>query len=192
MEEGMAELRARKRERARGAIVAAAYELFAERGFDQVTVADIAERAEVGRTTFFRYFGDKQEVIFSGTDSLLADAPPVERAIGDDLAAALAVVRTLVAAYIGRITDPPDLYRRHGELVASHPELSARSLVKQRAYADATARWLIEQGAEPQIAVLAAEVGLACFTAGRAAAGSDPAVLAAQVDAAFVRLGLTT
>src|SRR5262245_51211351 len=104
----MAELRARKRERARGAIVAAAYELFAERGFDQVTVSDIAERAEVGRTTFFRYFGDKQEVIFTGADTFLAGAPAVDTAIGDDLTAALAVVRGLVAAYIGRITDPPD------------------------------------------------------------------------------------
>ena len=188
----MAELRARKRERAREAIVAAAYGLFAERGFDQVTVADIAERAEVGRTTFFRYFGDKQEVIFTGADTFLADAPPVEPAIGDDLAAALAVVRTLVVAYAGRITDPPDLYRRHMELVASHPELSARSLVKQRAYADATARWLTEQGAAPPVAVLAAEIGLACFTAGQATAGNDPATLAGHVEAAFVRLGLTT
>jgi AcrR family transcriptional regulator len=184
----MAELRARKRERARGAIVAAAYELFAERGFDQVTVSDIAERAEVGRTTFFRYFGDKQEVIFGGVDTFLADAPPVGEPIGDDLVAALAVVRTLVSAYARRITDPPDQYRRHAELVASHPELRARSLVKQQDYADATARWLVEQGAEPGVAVLAAEIGAACFSAGRATAGSDPATLAAHVDTAFARL----
>jgi AcrR family transcriptional regulator len=184
----MAELRARKRERARGAIVAAAYDLFAERGFDQVTVSDIAERAEVGRTTFFRYFGDKQEVIFSGADTFLADAPPVETAIGGDLTAALTVVRALVRGYIGRITESADLYRRHAELVASHPELAARSLVKQRAYADATAHWLTEQGVEPATAVLAAEVGLACFTAGRSAAGSDPTTLAGHVDAAFARM----
>jgi AcrR family transcriptional regulator len=184
----MAELRARKRERARGAIVAAAYELFAERGFDQVTVADIAERAEVGRTTFFRYFGDKQEVIFARADTFLADAPPVETPIGDDLAAALAVVRTLVRAYIDRVTEPHDQYRRHIQLVASHPELSARSLVKQRAYAEATAGWLVEHGATPETAVLAAEIGLACFVAGGTAAGNDPATLATHVDAAFDRL----
>lgn len=186
----MAELRARKRERAREAIVAAAYELFAERGFDQVTVADIAERADVGRTTFFRYFGDKQEVIFAGADGLLVDPPPVATPVGDDLSAALAAVRALVAGYVGKITADPDLYTRHEELVASHPELAARSLVKQRAYAEATAGWLTERGAGPSTAVLAAELGLACFNAGRAAAGDDPRTLAEHVDEAFARLNL--
>nr|WP_239001050.1 TetR family transcriptional regulator [Jiangella asiatica] len=57
-------LRDRKQQRTREAIIDAAHALFAERGFDNVTVTDIAERAEVGRSTFFRYFGDKQEVVF--------------------------------------------------------------------------------------------------------------------------------
>ena len=46
-------------------------ELFLERGFDGVSVGDIAERAEVGRTTFFRHFGDKQEVVFAKEQELL-------------------------------------------------------------------------------------------------------------------------
>ena len=48
-------LRERKQQKAREQIVEAAFALFAERGFTDVTVTDIAERAEVGRTTFFRY-----------------------------------------------------------------------------------------------------------------------------------------
>jgi Bacterial regulatory proteins, tetR family len=43
------------------AVIQAAQELFLERGFDGVSVGDIAERAEVGRTTFFRHFGDKPD-----------------------------------------------------------------------------------------------------------------------------------
>jgi hypothetical protein len=57
----------RKQRQARQRIIEAARELFLERGFDGVSVGDIAERAEVGRTTFFRHFGDKQEVVFRET-----------------------------------------------------------------------------------------------------------------------------
>ncbi len=44
----------------------AAYELYFERGFDDVTIAEIAERAGLTKRTFFRYFADKREVLFSG------------------------------------------------------------------------------------------------------------------------------
>jgi AcrR family transcriptional regulator len=61
----------RKRRQARNRIIQAAEELFFTRGFDDVSVSDIAERAEVGRTTFFRHFGDKQEVAFAREQELL-------------------------------------------------------------------------------------------------------------------------
>src|SRR3569833_3982825 len=73
-------LRERKQKQAREQIVEAAFELFAARGFTDVTVTDIAERAEVGRTTFFRYFGDKQEVVFSGEQQLLDHLAERQRA----------------------------------------------------------------------------------------------------------------
>ncbi|MDU0367115.1 helix-turn-helix domain-containing protein [Microbacterium sp. KSW4-17] len=47
---------------------AAAFELFGERGFEATTVPDIVERAGVTRRTFFRHFGDKREVFFSGDE----------------------------------------------------------------------------------------------------------------------------
>jgi AcrR family transcriptional regulator len=62
----------RKRRQARERIVRAADELFAEYGFDAVTVAEIADRADVGRTTFFRLFRDKQEVVFAREQELVA------------------------------------------------------------------------------------------------------------------------
>ena len=60
------------REPARDRLVSAAFDLFDERGFEQTTVEEIAERAQTGRTTFFRNFRSKDDVIFPDHERLLA------------------------------------------------------------------------------------------------------------------------
>src|SRR5215475_13900571 len=55
----------------RGRLGQAALELYTERGFDQTTVAEIAERAGLTERTFFRHFADKREVLFWGQDTLI-------------------------------------------------------------------------------------------------------------------------
>ena len=71
----------------------AALELYAERGFEQTTVAEIAKRAGLTERTFFRHFTDKREVLFAGQDDFQrlfvteveaapADATPPSRASG--------------------------------------------------------------------------------------------------------------
>src|SRR3954449_689656 len=82
---------------ARGRLEKAAMELFRERGYPRTTVQDIAERAGLTERTFFRYFADKREVLFSGSEALLelfesavANAPdslaPID-AVGEALTA---------------------------------------------------------------------------------------------------------
>jgi AcrR family transcriptional regulator len=186
-------LRERKQQRVRQAIVDAALALFDERGFDEVTVSDIAERAEVGRSTFFRYFGDKREVVFADDHRAelveqLAAQVPTGPPIGDSLPAALSYVRTLVVSIVETITRQPEMFELHERLIAKHPELRARSLRKQRAYADALADLLVRHGAERGTATLAAEVGIACYYTGQAAVDNDPRRLPSAVDTAFARL----
>src|SRR5579871_1187955 len=55
---------------ARGRLAQAAFELYGERGFDNTTVEEIAERAGLTKRTFFRYFADKREVLFWGAHEL--------------------------------------------------------------------------------------------------------------------------
>ena len=58
-------LRERKKRQTHGRIASAALELFAERGFEGATIADIAERAEISPRTFFAYFPTKEDVVFA-------------------------------------------------------------------------------------------------------------------------------
>ncbi len=67
-------LRERKKRLTREAIFAAARALFGERGFDDVTVAEIADAANISVKTLFTYIGSKEELLFSGRPTVLDDA----------------------------------------------------------------------------------------------------------------------
>ncbi|MGC7094678.1 TetR/AcrR family transcriptional regulator [Amycolatopsis lurida] len=190
---GRAPLRERKQQRAREQIVRAAFELFAERGFAEVTVADIAERAEVGRTTFFRYFGDKQEVVFADEQDLLDALAERHRAsisgTAPDLETALAQIRLAVLAVCAEATKDGEHFRRHERLLRDNPELHDRGNRKLQRFTETVTANLRDAGATPLVAALAPQLALACFNAGRHLGDGDPARLSNSVDAAFTALG---
>jgi AcrR family transcriptional regulator len=180
----------RKQRAARSRIIDAADALFAERGFDSVSVTDIAERAEVGRTTFFRHFRDKTEVVFAKeqamfdavTDATSAEWSPTQRV--DSLAGALGALEPLVIQLCTQATADLAAYQRHTLLLDAHEELRAREALKNQYISYELAKVLLKHDAPPAIATMAAQLALACYSSARILA-TDPSDLIAQTRAAF-------
>jgi AcrR family transcriptional regulator len=120
------------RRQSRERLIEAAFALFEERGYEQTTVDDIAERAGVGRTTFFRVFGSKEEVIFPDHDSIL-------RAIDDRLAGssqqtALVAVAEAVRLVLRHYLAEGDLALSRYRLTRTVPALRDREMTSTRQY----------------------------------------------------------
>jgi AcrR family transcriptional regulator len=147
---------------ARGRLERAALELYAERGFEQTTVAEIARRAGLTERTFFRHFADKREVLFWGGAALqelmvsaLASAPDAATPI-DAVAAALEAAGALFA-------ERRDSVRRRQAVIAANTVLHERELMKLASLAAALAAGLRRRGVADPAASLAAEAGIAVF-----------------------------
>ncbi|MCL2419654.1 MAG: TetR/AcrR family transcriptional regulator [Conexibacteraceae bacterium] len=147
--------------------------LFIERGYDDVTVADIASRAGLTKRTFFNHFADKREVIFGQSDEF-------EARIIDALATAdpeLSPLEATVWAYghgIAMIADYPELVRARGRLVASSRELQERDLMKMASLTAKAAGVLVQRGAPERQALFAAQAGASIFIAAVAAWAAEP------------------
>src|SRR3954454_23013132 len=88
-------LREEKKARTRAALVGAPERLFAEKGYDGATVADIATAAGVSTRTFFGYFRAKEDVLFAGADARLA---AMAEAFGDGTADMQVILERVLAA----------------------------------------------------------------------------------------------
>lgn len=135
-------LRERQRDRTREDIQAAAYALFGERGFDDTTVAQIAERAGVAIRTFFRYFPSKEDVVFGDHEeavarlrAALADASPDQSPLGRVRQAVVAVQqpgrhpeREIIRARL--IADVPSVRSRFHHLAENFEDVVAEALRK--------------------------------------------------------------
>src|SRR5689334_19985107 len=149
---------------ARGRLERAAMELYGERGFDQTTVTQIAERAGLTERTFFRHFADKREVLFAGSGQLqdllvqtVADAPTWAPPI-DAVAAGIEAIGTMLQESRGHT-----FARQRQSIVAASAELRERELNKMSSLAGALADTLHRRGVGEPAASLLAEIGIAVF-----------------------------
>ncbi|MGW1164365.1 TetR/AcrR family transcriptional regulator [Streptomyces sp. NPDC002550] len=147
---------------ARGRLAKAALELYAEHGYEQTTVAEIARRAGLTERTFFRHYADKREVLFAGAGELeelivrnVAGAPETAAPL-DALSAGLDAVAEAFA-------DRREFARRRHAVITANAELQERELIKLASMAAALADTLRGRGVAEPTASLAAEAGMAVF-----------------------------
>jgi AcrR family transcriptional regulator len=143
----------------------AAIELFCQQGYNETTVEQIAAGAGLARSTFFRHFGDKREILFGGQDGLAARlAEAIEKAPSKQTA--LEAIETAFTD-VGEIWFTPerrDLAPRRVAVIESNPDLAERELLKRRGITNAITGALRSRGIEEPFTKVAAELATLAFS----------------------------
>jgi AcrR family transcriptional regulator len=121
------DLRARVRQSTRIEVGMIAFDLFAEKGFEETTAGEAADAAGISRASFFRLFSSKEEAVFAQQEetgaviaAALAERPPAE----DHWMA----LRSAFKASIDRYLEDPDRALARSRLILENPSLRARRL----------------------------------------------------------------
>ena len=140
-------------------------ELYVAQGYEQTTVAEIADRAGVTARTFFRHFADKREVLFAGSHAVAERMVDAVASAPDGATPFDAVAASLDAAAALVGDDIAHAGRRH-RIIHANPELLERELIKMSRLADAVTAALSARGVAEAEARLAAEAGITVFRVG--------------------------
>lgn len=145
----------------------AALALFAERGYDDVTVAEIARRAGMTKRSFFNHFADKAEVMFANYGAFQAGvldslAAPAEA--GRDPGPLETALRAFALA-AAPAEDYRELARARQAIIRSSRDLMERDLAKMAAVTAAVAAALADKGVPPRDAAFAAQAATMVYTA---------------------------
>ncbi|SDL18468.1 transcriptional regulator, TetR family [Arthrobacter sp. ov407] len=159
------------------AVAAIALQLFAERGYEQTSMEDIAREAGIGRKSLYRYFSSKAELVWGGmepvveTSGRVLDSARGGASDGDVLAG-------LREAAVAGVAVLPDLAVTRGRLrlIAEHPELASRSYESLTPQRERTRAYLVAAGVSEDVAryLCAALIGATFEAWMQWAAGTDP------------------
>lgn len=152
----------------RGRLLHAAVELFAERGYDATTAAQIADRANVTRTTLFRHFADKREILFQGQDELVALAVGGVRSAPQQSTPFELLRAGILPLCTVHTEDRRELRQRLASVIPSSSELQERAVAKRSAVTDALRGALTARLDDAREGGVLADVGVRAYYDGYA------------------------
>ncbi len=165
---------------ASGRLRRAALDLYSERGFEQTTVQDIADRAGVTERTFFRYFTDKREVLFDGLHALEdVIVAAVMSAPAEASAKPMKLAMDSLQAATPFFAERYDYAKQRAGVIAANPGLQEREFLKLSSMALGVATALKARGVGDSAADIAGDTAVVVFQQGfqRWIGGSDPDAL---------------
>ena len=148
---------------ARERLESAALDLFVENGYEETTVAQIAERAGLNRATFFRHFADKREVLFGGEDVLAELFGDAIRSASPDATLAECLQEAFAAAEVKMTPQRRASAAQRVLVIGTNSELQERGLLKHARIARSINAALRERAVDELTARLSAEVGMLAF-----------------------------
>jgi AcrR family transcriptional regulator len=149
---------------ARERLESAALDLFVENGYEETTVAQIADRAGLNRATFFRHFTDKREVLFGGEDKLAGLFGDAIRGAAPDATLTECLQAALAAADAAMTPQQRAKAAKRVLVVAANAEVQERGLLKHARVTKSVIAALCERGTDELTARLGAELGMLAFS----------------------------
>jgi len=149
---------------ARDRLESAALDLFVQNGYEQTTVAQIADRAGLNRATFFRHFADKREVLFGGEDVLAGLFADAIRGASADATLTECLRAAFAAAGAAMTPQQRAKAAQRVLVVAANTEVQERGLLKHARIARSISAALRDRGADELTARLGAELGMLAFS----------------------------
>ena len=174
--------RLRRRDNVRARVEHVALDLFRRHGFEQVTVERIAAEAGVAPTTFYRYFGTKDGVLFAFQSGWLADVRAAAEGV-DVSAGRDAQFGALLSAVVRTFEAQRDTIAMRDDIIARNPALLPPTLAVQRAWEQELARSLaarrhvraddLDAATDAAVVLLVVRLGLRRWRAGTCASLGD-------------------